>query len=70
MSIEPFGENLKFENPTTYRIRVTGHIDDRLTIQLGGMIITSPMHTRFSTRTMGRREPSKTGLSCLKNSCQ
>ncbi len=40
MSVEPFGENLKFENPTTYRIRVTGHINDRLTIQLDGMIIT------------------------------
>lgn len=40
MSIEPFGENLKFENPATYRIRVTGHIDDSLSGQLGGMVIT------------------------------
>jgi len=40
MSIEPFGENLRFENPATYRIRVTGHIDDSLSGQLGGMVIT------------------------------
>lgn len=40
MSIEPFGENLKFENPATYRIRVTGHIDDSLSGQLGGMVIS------------------------------
>ena len=40
MSVEPFGKNLKFEKPATYRIRVTGHIDDSLSNQLGGMIIT------------------------------
>ena len=40
MSVEPFGKNLKFEQPATYRIRVTGHLDDSLTDQLGGMIIT------------------------------
>ena len=40
MSVEPFGKNLKFEKPATYRIRVTGHIDDSLADQLGGMIIT------------------------------
>jgi len=40
MSIEPFGENLRFDKPATYRIRVTGHIDDNLYGQLGGMIIT------------------------------
>jgi hypothetical protein len=40
MSVEPFGKNLKFEKPATYRIRVTGHLDDSLTDQLGGMIIT------------------------------
>ena len=37
---EPFGKYLKFETPATYRIRVTGHIDDSLSVQLGGMIIT------------------------------
>lgn len=31
---------LKFEKPATYRIRVTGHIDDSLSGHLGGMIIT------------------------------
>ena len=40
MSVEPFGKNLKFEKPATYRIRVTGHLDDSLADQLGGMIIT------------------------------
>jgi hypothetical protein len=35
-----FGDNLKFEKPATYRIRVTGHIEDSLSDQLGGMIIT------------------------------
>ena len=40
MSSEPYGKNLKFEKPATYRIRVTGHIDDSLSGHLGGMIIT------------------------------
>jgi hypothetical protein len=40
LSIELFGTNLKFEKPATYRIRVTGHIDDSLSDQLGGMVIT------------------------------
>jgi hypothetical protein len=40
MSIEPFGKNLRFEKPATYRIRVTGHIDDSLSDHLGGMVIT------------------------------
>ena len=40
MSIEQFGQNLKFEKPATYRIRVTGHIDDSLVGQLGGMVIS------------------------------
>ena len=40
MSGEPCGKYLKFEVPATYRIRVTGHIDDSLSGQLGGMIIT------------------------------
>lgn len=30
----------KFETPAVYRIRVKGHIDDNLSDQLGGMIIT------------------------------
>ena len=34
------GKALKFETPATYRIRVKGHIEDRLSDQLGGMIIT------------------------------
>lgn len=33
------GKYLKFEDPAIYRIRVTGHIDDNLPGQLGGMII-------------------------------
>jgi hypothetical protein len=40
LSNELFGKNLKFEKPATYRIRVTGHIDDSLSDQLGGMVIT------------------------------
>jgi hypothetical protein len=40
MTVEPFGKNLRFEKPATYRIRVTGHIDDSLSGQLGGMVIT------------------------------
>jgi hypothetical protein len=40
MAVEPFGKNVKFEKPATYRIRVAGHIDDNLSDQLGGMIIT------------------------------
>ncbi|MFO7644000.1 MAG: hypothetical protein R6W95_06420 [Desulfosarcina sp.] len=40
MSSEPSGKNLQFEKPATYRIRVTGHIDDSLSGNLGGMIIT------------------------------
>ena len=33
-------EGIKFEKPATYRIRVKGHIDESLSDQLGGMIIT------------------------------
>lgn len=33
-------KNLKFETPAVYRIRVKGHIDESLSDQLGGMIIT------------------------------
>jgi hypothetical protein len=40
LSSKQFGKNLKFEKPATYRIRVLGHIDDNLSDQLGGMIIT------------------------------
>ncbi|MGA6927243.1 MAG: hypothetical protein WBY88_16260 [Desulfosarcina sp.] len=40
MTVEPFGKYLNFEKPATYRIRVTGHIEDRLSGQLGGMVIT------------------------------
>lgn len=31
---------LKFEAPATYRIRVQGHLDDRWSDRLGGMVIT------------------------------
>ena len=40
MPEERFGKNLKFEEPATYRIRITGHIDDRLSDTLGGMVVT------------------------------
>jgi len=40
LSGEQFGKNLKFEKPATYRIRVTGHVNDCLSDQLGGMVIT------------------------------
>ena len=32
--------HLKFEGPAVYRIRIKGHIDDSLSDQLGGMVIT------------------------------
>ena len=37
---DPSGKDLEFEKPATYRIRVAGHIDDGLSAQLGGMVIT------------------------------
>lgn len=40
MPEERIGKNLKFEEPATYRIRVTGHIADSLSDTLGGMVIT------------------------------
>ena len=40
LSGEPFGKNLKFDEAAVYRIRVIGHIDERLSEQLGGMIVT------------------------------
>jgi hypothetical protein len=40
LSNEQSGKHLKFEKPATYRIRVTGHIDDSFSGQLSGMIIT------------------------------
>ena len=30
LSDEPFGKNLKFDEAAVYRIRVIGHIDERL----------------------------------------
>ena len=33
-------ENLKFEGPASYRIRVQGHLDDSWSDRLGGMVIT------------------------------
>ena len=33
-------ENLKFEAPASYRIRVQGHLDDSWSDRLGGMVIT------------------------------
>lgn len=33
-------ENIKFDAPAVYRIRVKGHIDNNLSDQLGGMVIT------------------------------
>ena len=35
-----FMNNIKFEKPAVYRIRVTGHINDSLSDQLGGMVVT------------------------------
>ena len=35
-----YRKNITFESPATYRIRIKGHIDDSLSDQLGGMIIT------------------------------
>lgn len=33
-------KNLKFEAPASYRIRVLGHLDDRWSDRLGGMVLT------------------------------
>ena len=46
MPEERFGKNLKFEEPATYRIRITGHIDDRLSDTLGGMVVIAYMTKR------------------------
>ena len=40
MSNSQSGENLKFEAPASYRIRVQGHLDDSWSDRLGGMVIT------------------------------
>ncbi|MFH1983808.1 MAG: hypothetical protein ABIL58_18360 [Pseudomonadota bacterium] len=40
MSVEQQAKNVTFEKPAVYRIRVKGHIDDSLSDQLGGMVIT------------------------------
>lgn len=40
MSSEPSEKHVDFEKPATYRIRITGHIDDSLTDRFGGMVIT------------------------------
>ena len=40
MPDELLGKHLTFEKPATYRIRVTGHIEDSLAGRLGGMVIT------------------------------
>ena len=40
MSKATNNKNLTFETPAIYRIRVKGHIDESLSDQLGGMIIT------------------------------
>ena len=40
MSGSKFMNNIKFEKPAVYRIRVTGHINDSLSDQLGGMVVT------------------------------
>jgi len=40
MSDKQLLKNLKFDTPAVYRIRVKGHIDDSLSDQLNGMVIT------------------------------
>ena len=40
MSNSQSWENLKFEAPASYRIRVQGHLDDSWSDRLGGMVIT------------------------------
>jgi hypothetical protein len=40
MSNGSTSNNVEFEIPATYRIRVKGHITDALSDQLGGMVIT------------------------------
>jgi len=40
MAYENFVKKLKIEKPGVYRIRTKGHIDESLSDQLGGMIIT------------------------------
>ena len=40
MSNSQSWKDLKFEGPASYRIRVQGHIDDRWSDRLGGMVIT------------------------------
>ena len=40
MSNSQSWENLKFETPASYRIRVQGHLDDSWSDRLGGMVLT------------------------------
>lgn len=40
MSDEQSWKDLKFEAPASYRIRVLGHLDDRWSDRLGGMVLT------------------------------
>ena len=40
MSDEQSWKDLKFEVPASYRIRVLGHLDDRWSDRLGGMVLT------------------------------
>ncbi len=40
MSDSQSWKSLKFEAPATYRIRMQGHLDDRWSDRLGGMVIT------------------------------
>jgi hypothetical protein len=40
MSNSQSWKDLKFEGPASYRIRAQGHIDDKWSGRLGGMVIT------------------------------
>ena len=61
LSIEQFGQNLKFEKPATYRIRVTGHIDDSLADQLRGMVISRAFTGGQPTHDHPGRAPERSG---------
>ena len=40
VSVSQLRENLKFDAPAAYRIRVQGHVDDSWSDRLGGLTVT------------------------------
>lgn len=52
MSNTQLFEKIKFDTSAVYRIRVKGHIDESLSDQLGGMVITRAFTAEKETMTI------------------